>query len=149
MPKTHKEDIFMNQKPMHFLVFKIVGFVFLTVTVVGIAFVLTGFGDFSSNKFMIGGLMTTFGLFGAVSSLMLGFSPELSKMHTKSARYIQSENKDELKEIATTSAEIASDAVSITARAVQNGLRNTIFCKHCGKEIDADSKFCSHCGKEQ
>lgn len=24
-----------------------------------------------------------------------------------------------------------------------------VFCKYCGKSIDADSKFCSQCGKEQ
>jgi hypothetical protein len=137
----------MNQKPLHFLILKIVGFLLLAVVITGIGFVFTGFGDFSSNNFMIGGLMVTFGLFGAALCLFVGFSPELSRMQTKSARYIQNENKDDLKEIAATSAEIASDAVSITARAVREGLRDTIFCKHCGKEIDADSKFCSHCGK--
>jgi len=26
---------------------------------------------------------------------------------------------------------------------------NTIYCKHCGKEIDGDSQFCKHCGKNQ
>ena len=137
----------MNHKPLHFLILKIVGFLLLAVAITGFGFVVTGFGDFSSSNFMIGGFMVTAGLFGTALRLFVGFSPELAKMHTKSARYIQNENKDDLKEIAATSAEIASDAVSITARAVQNGLRNTIFCKHCGKEIDADSKFCSHCGK--
>lgn len=24
-----------------------------------------------------------------------------------------------------------------------------MYCKHCGKEIDDDSKFCNHCGKPQ
>ena len=24
-----------------------------------------------------------------------------------------------------------------------------MYCKHCGKEIDADSSFCKHCGKSQ
>ena len=136
-----------NQKPLHFLILKIVGFLLLTVVITGIGFVFTGFGDFSSNKFMIGGFMVTAGLFGAAVCLFVGFSPELTKMQTKSAKYIQNENREDLREIATTSAEITSDAVSITARAVQKGLRKTVFCKHCGKEIDADSKFCSHCGK--
>ena len=27
--------------------------------------------------------------------------------------------------------------------------QNNVFCKHCGCEIDADSKFCKKCGKEQ
>lgn len=26
-------------------------------------------------------------------------------------------------------------------------MKQTSFCTHCGKEIDADSNFCSHCGK--
>jgi hypothetical protein len=136
-----------NPKPLHFLILKILGVLLLAVVVTGFVFVFTGFGDLSSNKFMIGGLMTTLGLFGASVCLSVGFSPELAKMRTRSARYIQNENKDELREIATTSAEIASDAVSTVSRAVQDGLRKTVFCKHCGKEIDADSKFCSHCGK--
>ena len=136
-----------NPKPLHFLILKIVGFLLLAVAITGFGFVVTGFGDFSSNNFMIGGFMVTAGLFGAAHCLFVGFSPELAKMQTKSARYIQNENKDDLKEIAATSAKIASDAVSITARAVREGLRDKIFCKYCGKEVDADSKFCSHCGK--
>ena len=32
---------------------------------------------------------------------------------------------------------------------VKSSTGGQIFCKHCGKQIDADSKFCSYCGKEQ
>ena len=37
------------------------------------------------------------------------------------------------------------------AKGVKEGMANdeTMFCKHCGAIIDADSKFCNKCGKEQ
>ena len=35
-----------------------------------------------------------------------------------------------------------------TANAIANGVQKTMFCKHCGARIDADSTFCSRCGKE-
>ena len=107
-----------------------------------------GFGNFGSNNFLVGMFMMPIGFFIGFTFLMLGFRPEISKMATKSVKYIQQENKEVLKDIASTNAEINSDAVTTTARAIKEGLKNTIFCKHCGKEIDADSKFCRYCGKE-
>ena len=79
----------------------------------------------------------------------LGFRPEITKMATKSAKYIQDENKEDLKDIVDTTADIAGDAITKTTKAIKKGLKDTKFCKHCGAEIDADSKFCSSCGKEQ
>ena len=40
------------------------------------------------------------------------------------------------------------------AKAIKEGFSEMendpqMYCKHCGKSIDADSKFCNHCGKEQ
>ena len=37
------------------------------------------------------------------------------------------------------------------AKGVKEGVADgeTMFCKHCGALIDADSKFCNKCGKEQ
>ena len=43
-------------------------------------------------------------------------------------------------------------AKSVSQHAVNQANNNneeTIFCKHCGAKIDADSKFCKSCGKEQ
>ena len=31
-------------------------------------------------------------------------------------------------------------------KAIKEGLKDTMYCKHCGKEVDVDSKFCKHCG---
>ena len=139
-----------NKKPLHFLVLKIVGAMGIAAAIVGIVLSVSGFGDFESNKFMIGSLLTTFGLFVGISCLVSGFRPELTRMSLKSAKYIQNENKDELGDIINTSAEIAKDAISTTVGAIKDGLAESCkYCKHCGALIDADSKFCSKCGKEQ
>ena len=61
-------------------------------------------------------------------------------------------NEGDLKDIAQKSADIEKGAIKTKARAIREGLLKddeTVFCKHCGKEIAADSKFCKHCGKEQ
>jgi predicted amidophosphoribosyltransferase len=42
-----------------------------------------------------------------------------------------------------------SEAITKTTQAVNKGLDQTKFCKHCGAEIDEDSAFCSKCGKPQ
>jgi hypothetical protein len=138
-----------NQKPIHFLIFKILGCVFAVVAIIGVGLTISGFGNFENNNFMIGGIMTTFGLFLAGGLLVNGFKPEIAKMSTKSVRYIQEENKDDFSKIASTTADITSDAITKTTKAIKNGIKNTKFCKHCGAEIDADSKFCNSCGGEQ
>ena len=138
-----------NNKPKYFIVFKIVGFIGIILAIIGFILACKGFGDFESNNFMIGGLMATFGLFMGVSCLVMGFRPEITKMSTKSIKYIQQENKEDLKDIISTTADIASEAVTKTTTAIKQGIEDTIFCKHCGAKIDFDSKFCNKCGKEQ
>lgn len=32
---------------------------------------------------------------------------------------------------------------------IKESNENQIYCKHCGSQIDEDSKFCKKCGKEQ
>ncbi len=136
-------------KPTHFLVLKLVGLVAAAVAVTGFVLLITGFGKFESNRFMLGGIMMSFGLVVALPCLLLGFAPELAKLRTRSARYIQDENREDLTELATASAEIASEAIATAAAAARKGLDDTVFCRHCGKRIAADSKFCPSCGKEQ
>ena len=136
-------------KPKHFLIFKLIGFVSLTVALAGLVLLIVGFGDFEHNWFLFGILMLPIGFFGAALGLVNGFMPEISRATARSASYIQKQNKDALKEIANTSAEINKEAVATIASAVSEGLGEKLFCKHCGKRIDADSKFCSFCGKEQ
>ena len=101
-----------NNKPKHFLVFKIIGFIGITIAIIGFVLTFVGFGDFESNKFMIGGLMVTLGSFIGISCLMIGFRPEIAKMSAKSAKYIQQENKEDFKDIASNAADIASEAIA-------------------------------------
>lgn len=138
-----------NQKPKHLLVLKVMGFLGIAVAIAGIVLTIQGFGDFEHNYFMLGGFMTTFGMFVGVTCLIFGFRPEMTRLSTRTAKYIQEENKGDLTDMADTGADIVSDAVKKTAKAVKQGLTDTKFCKYCGAEIDADSVFCSKCGKKQ
>ena len=135
-------------RPRHFWIFKIIGVIGAVATVVGIVLAVAGFGDFESNNFMIGIFVAVIGVMMTALGIAIGFGPEIAKARAKTLRYIQEENKDDLTAIANNSAEIMSDAVSKTANAIANGVEETMFCKHCGARIDADSTFCSRCGKE-
>ena len=131
------------------LVLKIIGIIGIVVGIVGFVISAQGFGDFESNNFMIGGIMGCVGIFVGLSCLIYGFMPQIMKVQLNTVRNIQEQNKELLKDIADTNAEITSDAVTKTASAVMRGLEDKVFCKHCGAQIDADSKFCSSCGGKQ
>ena len=136
-------------KPKHYLILKISGFIGIFVFIFGIVLSISNFGSFDNNYFMIGGVLTCLGLPCGVMCLALGFRPELTKLSVRSAKYIQQENREDLKDMVTASAEISEDAVSTLASAVREGMQSTkIFCKHCGASIDSDSLFCSQCGKK-
>ena len=139
----------MSKKPLHFLIFKIVGVVGVAVLVFAFYLIATGFGDFESNNFMIGGFMAAFGFVAGFAGIMMGFGPEFKKMSVKTQKWTQEQNKEDLADIVTTQADINKQAITTTAKAVKDGLSNDKFCKHCGAQIDADSKFCKDCGKEQ
>ena len=138
-----------NKKPKYFLVLKIVGFIFLIVGIAGAVISGLNFGNFDNNLFMVGGIMASVGFFVGFVCFIIGFMPEIQRIGVKTSKYIQEQNKEDLTDIANTSADISSEAITKSAKAVKKGLEGTKFCKHCGKEIDADSKFCSYCGKEQ
>lgn len=92
-------------------------------------------------------------VFGFVIALM--FSPKLrGKMmstQVKATKYMMDESKEDLKSVTDGMAYATKDGIKTTTRAIKEGLMedNNIYCKHCGSEIDSDSKFCKKCGKEQ
>ena len=139
----------MDKKPLYFLTFKILGCVGVVALICGIILAVSGFGDFESNNFMIGTFVAVGGMALTMFGMLIGFAPEMAKASTKTLKYIQEENKEDLTAIANNNAEIMRDAISTTASAIADGVKKTMFCKHCGAKIDADSKFCSSCGKEQ
>lgn len=139
----------MDKKPLYFLTFKILGCVGVVALICGIILAVSGFGDFESNNFMIGTFVAVGGMALTMFGMLIGFAPEMAKASAKTLKYIQEENKEDLTAIANNNAEIMRDAISTTASAIADGVKKTMFCKHCGAKIDADSKFCSSCGKEQ
>ena len=139
----------MSDKPKLFLILKIVGFVGIIVAIFGIVMIITGFDDFESNNYLIGMFAIPLGLMMTFAGIFIGFGPEIAKLKTKTTKYIQQENKQDLTDIATTQADIASEAVTKTASAIKKGLEDTKFCKYCGAKIDSNSIFCNQCGKEQ
>ena len=139
----------MKEKPKHLKIFKVIGFIGVTVGVIGFILAFSNFGG-NGGLFMLGGFLGCFGIFIGVSSLMIGFRPEMSKMGIQTAKYIQQDNKEDFKEMANTTADIAEEAISKVARSIKEGLdEEKMYCKHCGTLIDADSRFCNKCGIEQ
>lgn len=70
---------------------------------------------------------------------------------TARAQYnIINNNEEILRETANKTADIHKDAVKTIVHSVKDGLSddNTVYCKHCGTQIDADSSFCKKCGKQ-
>ena len=137
-----------ERKPTHFRVLKLLGLLAAAVSVAGIVLLITGFGKFESSRFIIGGMMMSFGLVAAFPCLIIGFSPELTRMRVRSSRYIQNENREDLTELANTSAEIMSGAVKTVANAARDSEKPR-FCRHCGKSIPEDARFCPACGGQQ
>ena len=82
-----------------------------------------------------------------------GLEKKLTKFGNIIARTqnnIINNNEDILRETANKTADIHKDAVKTIVYSVKEGLSddNTVYCKHCGAQIDADSNFCKKCGKQ-
>ncbi len=149
MENEVKNDV---KAPVHFLICKILGFLALVGGITLIVLACTAFSEPFMDTFqpniialMIGSTLSMC----SVVLLFVGFIPQFKKIAVKSAKYMQQQNAGDLKDIASTSANISSDAVTTTARAVKEGLKDTKYCSHCGAEIDRDSAFCKECGQKQ
>ena len=73
----------------------------------------------------------------------------ISEANIKATNNIINEYEDSLKETATKKANINKDAITITTKAIMEGINNSIYCKYCGTNIDSDSLYCKKCGKKQ
>ena len=77
----------------------------------------------------------------------------------KATKYMLDESEDDLRDMATRSANISKAGVGITAKAIKDGFTSDGFsndfstggryCKSCGEPIDFDSNYCKKCGKKQ
>ena len=76
---------------------------------------------------------------------------KLSSTAVEIRKQILDENEDVLTDIAHKESKIKNVGIKSATKAIKEGLteKNSIYCKHCGSEIDNDSKFCKKCGKEQ
>jgi flagellar motor component MotA len=143
------------KEPKLYLVLRILGFILL---VIGIGMIVAGIivsqniDPFESSLDMALIFPGVFIVMGGISCTVIGFEPKMAMMSARKARYIQEMTKGDLKAVADTQADIASEAISKTTKAIKDGINDkvadTMFCKHCGETIDQDSKFCKHCGKE-
>lgn len=98
-------------------------------------------------------MLIVFVVFFGFVVLMI-FSPKMrAKMmskNIKATKYVIDDQKENLEDIVTTSANIGKNGITITTKAIKDGLTdNTIYCKYCGEIVDSDSVFCKKCGKKQ
>lgn len=164
-----------NKKPKHFLVLKAIGF---TLLAIGIILIISGIlidvPEMGEDNWFEMSSKKSGTIFGGVACCIIssavlaaGFRPEISKMMTRSAKYIQEENKEDLKDIVGTTADIAGDAITKTTRAIKKGLQenkedlkdianisaeiNEEAIKKSAKAVKdgfGNKKFCKHCGAE-
>lgn len=158
---SYKSEVGMeNKKTKMPKVFLILGLVSLILLAVGVSLIIIGAiqkvpemgetgwfeAETTKSNFIFGGSVCLgFGLVLLISS----FTPLFHKVSVKTTKYIMSETKEDLTEIADMSADIASPIITKTVGAVKEEFRDTKYCKHCGAKIDEDSKYCSECGKRQ
>lgn len=105
------------------------------------------------NIFFIISLCIAVAMFVFVFGMM--FNPNLrSKFmghQLKMQKKMMDDNAELIEELNTKGANLSSGGIRTKARAFKEGLdaAGSIYCKHCGAEIDNDSTFCKACGKKQ
>lgn len=141
------------KEPKHLKVLRILGVIMAIagVVLIVLSFTLLSNGDIMGTAIPnaltvgVGGFLT----FAGISMISAGLLAKKSILGTKIMRYTVHATEEDMTDIANTKADIIDDAVTHTVRAVKKGLKDTVYCKHCGAEIDNDSTFCKHCGKSQ
>ena len=92
--------------------------------------------------------------FNSMSCMIEESKDDLAKLSGTAVgikKKILDENEEVLMDIARKEAKIKGVGIKSAARSIREGLTavDSIYCKHCGSEIDSDSKFCKKCGKKQ
>ena len=87
----------------------------------------------------------------AIVTAFAGFSPSIAKAQIRAQKYVVTQTKEDLKDVAEIHGEIIEPVSEKAARGAKKGFsqEEKKFCKMCGLEIDKDAKFCEHCGAKQ
>ena len=136
------------KKPIKYTIFLILGILSFVccVTLIVLSVTVLTWEHMPNLAMLCPGVML---LGPAITFIVLASMPAMQISALKSQRYVMQQSQQDLTAIADMTADITDDAVTQTAKAVKNGLKETKYCKHCGKEIDKDSLFCKDCGKQQ
>ena len=125
----------------------------IALVFVGMVYILyTGFTSKGRSNTMKRMMKTNMDILKEMTNGDMGeMLKDLSKTSINIKKNIIEENEEALKEIAEIEADIESGAIKKKVAAAKEGFKgnSTMFCKHCGTNIDGDSKFCKKCGKEQ
>ena len=140
-----KGGLTMKNKITRFLVLKIIGALCLAVFAAGTVMYIVSIStyEFGSGLFIAGLIMMVLGLMSGVPCLFVGFLPRLLQARVNTMQMMQQQNIKIIKELSAASAQ-----VSANTQATQQGSCEKMYCKHCGVQIDIDSRFCKSCGKE-
>ena len=117
----------------------------------GIAMIIVNstLDDVSPALVICGSFAITIGFMVTLITLL----PLLQKGLIKMNKQVILDSQQDLKDITIVQSDIASQGVKTISKAAVEGVQEALteekkYCKHCGKQIDADSKFCQYCGKE-
>ena len=157
-----------TQKPKIFLILRIIAVILMVVGSVllikGINYDVPAMGESgwfdargAQTGFIAGGTMC---IFFSVPLIVGSFTPEIRKMSVRTAKYLQEETKDDVKDMVDTNMDITRDARQENIDMMADGFsramgndqpksttsRKTKYCSNCGGKISATSKFCEHCG---
>ena len=78
------------------------------------------------------------------------FRGKMMSRQIKAQKYMMDESRDDLKSISDSVAYATKDGIKTAAGEIKEGFtQSSMFCKHCGNKIDADSNFCKKCGRKQ
>lgn len=147
----------MENKSIRFLALKIIGSVAIAIEIAGIIMLIVNlFGDSSTGLLVASLIMIAFGILCGVPCLFIGFWPQFLALKNVAMQQIQDHDMYMMNELSAASAQASASTSSssndynkkTTQKTSSENIGKKIYCKHCGAEIDDDSKFCAVCSKE-